>query len=190
MPGTISDSRLCAQCLLHPPPFASCTAIFRYESPINGLLSGFKFKARFEAGYVLAALLAEKITQRYEDSLAPELLLPVPLHPRRLRQRGFNQALEITKVVSQQCQIPLCRNAIVKIRDTVAQTELHSAKSRKENLKNAFRVADKLNLRRVRSVAVIDDVITTMATVTAVCRELQRFGIRHIDVWCLARASR
>ena len=98
--ATSPDPRSCAGCTLHPPPFASCSAAFRYQSPIDSLLSGFKFKARFEAGNVLALLLAEKIAQHYRNTTAPDLLLPVPLHQKRLRQRGFNQALEITRVVS------------------------------------------------------------------------------------------
>ena len=188
--ATSPDPRSCAGCTLHPPPFASCSAAFRYQSPIDSLLSGFKFKARFEAGNVLALLLAEKIAQHYRNTTAPDLLLPVPLHQKRLRQRGFNQALEITRVVSRKCGIPFSRNAIVKMRDTTAQTEMHSANARKQNLKNAFGVADKVLLRQVKSVALIDDVVTTMATVSSVSRELRVCGIRHIEVWCLARASR
>ncbi|MCH8176110.1 MAG: ComF family protein [Proteobacteria bacterium] len=190
LPATSPDPRSCAGCTLHPPPFASCRAAFRYQSPIDSLLSGFKFKARFEAGNVLALLLAEKIAQHYANTTAPELLLPVPLHPKRLRQRGFNQALEITRVVSKKCGIPFSRNAIVKMRDTTAQTEMHSANARKQNLKNAFSVANKAILQPVKSVALIDDVVTTMATVSSVSRELRGCGIRHIEVWCLARASR
>ena len=98
--ATSPDPRSCAGCTLHPPPFACCRAAFRYQSPIDSLLSGFKFRARFEAGNVLALLLAEKIAQHYRNTTAPDLLLPVPLHQKRLRQRGFNQALEITRVVS------------------------------------------------------------------------------------------
>jgi len=190
LPATAPNPRSCAGCTLHPPPFACCRAAFRYQSPIDSLLSGFKFRARFEAGNVLALLLAEKIAQHYRNTTPPDLLLPVPLHPKRLRQRGFNQALEIARVVSKKCGIPLSRNAIVKMRDTTAQTKMHSAGARKQNLKNAFGVADNVLLHRVKSVALIDDVVTTMATVSSVSRELRGRGIRHIDVWCLARASR
>jgi ComF family protein len=186
----VSNTQSCARCLLVAPPFSSCTALFRYQSPIDSLLSGFKFKARFDAGYVLSCLLAEKISLHYADSIAPDLLLAVPLHPMRLRQRGFNQALEIARVVSRKCKIPLSKKAIAKVRNTVAQTELHSARSRKKNLKDAFAVTDTLVPGKVKSVAIIDDVVTTMATVAAVSRELQRRGVRQIDVWCLARANR
>lgn len=188
--AVVSNSQTCARCLLVPPPFSSCTALFRYQSPIDSLLLGFKFKARFEAGYVLSSLLAKKICLHYADSNTPDLLLPVPLHPTRLRQRGFNQALEIAKVVSRKCRIPLSKNAIVKVRNTAAQTELHSARSRKKNLKEAFEAAAAFMPDAVKSVVLIDDVVTTMATVAGVSRELQRWGIRQIDVWCLARASR
>lgn len=190
LPATTPEPRSCAGCTLHPPPFASCRAAFRYQSPIDSLLWDFKFKARFEAGNVLALLLAEKIAQHYSNTTAPDLLLPVPLHPKRLRQRGFNQALEITAVVSKKCGIPLSRIALVKMRDTTAQTKMHSANARKQNLKNVFAVADKGLLSQVKSVALIDDVVTTMATVSSVSRELRDCGIRQIEIWCLARASR
>ena len=93
-------------------------------------------------------------------------------------------------MVSKKCGIPFSRNAIVKMLDTTAQTEMHSATARKQNLKNAFGVTDKVLLHRLKSVALIDDVVTTMATVSSVSRELRGCGIRHIEVWCLARASR
>ncbi len=180
----------CGSCLLNPPPFTSCNGIFHYVSPIDKLLTDFKFNARFEVGFALSNILSKYMQRYYLNSKKPDLILPVPLHRNRLRLRGFNQAIEIAKVVSRLCHIPLSKSAIMKIRDTSPQTEIGTARARKLNLRGAFSVANPAILKNVKSVALIDDVVTTMATVTALSKVLQSHGISRIDVWCLARANR
>ncbi len=139
---------------------------------------------------LLSLLLANKMRVHYTKTPNPDLLLAIPLHRNRLKQRGFNQSIEIARVISRYCQIPLVKSALSKIRDTSPQTELGSARARKSNLKGAFRLANARQLESVKSIALIDDVVTTMATISAVSKVLQHHGIRHIDVWCLARSSR
>ena len=189
-PPTALLANSCGECLLNPRPFSSCRNLFRYQPPINRLLAGFKFHCRFDVGCALSVLLAEHLQQIIRGVDKPDYLLPVPLHKNRLRKRGFNQALEISRVLSKHCDIPIAYDAVRKTRDTAAQTEMGSARARKSNLKRAFSVVDDSSLKSVKSIAIVDDVVTTMATVTALSHLLQSHGIRRISVWCLARACR
>lgn len=180
----------CGHCLINPPVFNYCNAVFRYVSPVNKLVANFKFNAHFDAGHCLSSLMAKKMQNAYANEEKPQLIIPVPLHRNRIRKRGFNQALEIGKVVSRRCQIALAHSVVCRSRDTSPQTELRSAQARKLNLSNAFVVSDKAALRNSSFVVLLDDVVTTMATANAISKVLRHQGIRRIDVWCLARASR
>lgn len=180
----------CGNCLLNPPAFNLCRAAFRYVSPVNRLITDFKFNAQFDSGNSLSKILARDFQHYYSNQKKPQLLIPAPLHRNRLRVRGFNQAVEIGRVVSRQCQISLAHSAIKKIRDTTPQIELNSAQARKTNLRNAFAIGDESLLRGVEFVAILDDVVTTMATVAAISKLLQQQGVYRVDVWCLARAGR
>ena len=180
---------ICSSCQLAPKPFYSCRSVFRYQPPINKLLAAFKFHSRFEVGFALSQSLAKQMKRHYESSYKPDYLLPVPLHKHRLRQRGFNQALEISRVISRQCDIPVAHNLVRKIRDTPAQTEMSSARARKVNLQRAFVLSDKPGIKNVNSIAIIDDVVTTTATVSVLSQTLRSHGIQRVEVWSLARAA-
>ena len=180
---------ICSSCLLAPKPFCSCRSVFHYRHPINKLLAAFKFHSRFEVGFALSQILAKQMKKHYQFNAKPDYLLPVPLHKHRLRQRGFNQALEICRVITRHCEIPVAHNLVRKIRDTPAQTEMSSARARKENLKRAFSLGDNSALKNVKSIAIIDDVVTTTATVSVLSQTLKSHGIRRVEVWSLARAA-
>jgi len=119
----------------------------------------------------------------------PDLLIPVPLHRSRLKQRGFNQALEISKVVSKHTAIPLGDRLVQKVKNTQSQAELESALKRKRIQRRAFSFSKTDMPGSVNHIAIIDDVVTTMATVKSLATCLESRGIRQVDVWCLARAS-
>lgn len=188
--GTIAEGGLCAKCLRKPPSFNCCHATFPYVSPINKLITKFKFSARFDIGYTLSRLLAEKFEAHYPRACKPRLLLPVPLHRKRLRARGFNQAHEICKVLTRHCKVKTSNTIIIKNRNTATQTAMSSAAARKSNLRGAFKLGDLRPLKDVTHIALIDDVVTTMATAEAISKLLQSHKALRIDVWCLARASR
>ncbi|MCU7798210.1 MAG: ComF family protein [Candidatus Thiodiazotropha sp. (ex Myrtea spinifera)] len=113
----------------------------------------------------------------------PDTLIPVPLHPLRLRERGFNQSLELARLLAKYQALDLNWRAVRRIRSTTAQTGL-SEKDRRKNLRSAFEVNDDLAGRHV---ALFDDVITTGATITELSRTLLRAGVKRIDIWALAR---
>lgn len=177
-----SANGVCAECLEGSPPQDRSWAAFRYESAIAGQIIGLKFHARFAPAHVLGVLMAQRLAQRPEP--LPELLIPVPLHPRRLRLRGYNQALEIGREISGRLGIPLAPQGAQRVRMTHEQTRL-SAVERRRNVRGVFEVS---HLVRGRHIALLDDVITTGATAGELARVARRAGARRIEVWAAARA--
>ncbi|BFI94709.1 MAG: ComF family protein [Rhodanobacter sp.] len=172
---------LCGECQRHAPPWDAAWAPFRYGWPLDRLEARFKFGRDLAAGRALAALW-----QGEPMPLArPALLLPVPLHRTRLRQRGYNQALELAKPLARALGVPLRRDLLLRLRSTAAQTEL-DAVTRRRNVRGAFAV--RAGIALPAHVAVLDDVMTTGATLAECARMLKQAGVQRVDVWALARA--
>ena len=150
---------------------------FDYGNPVDGLIRHFKFQAQLGAGRLLARLCEPA----FEDS-RPMALVPVPLHIRRLRQRGFNQSLELARYWGRRRGLPVQPSALIRHRDTAMQSTLTSPE-REPNVRGAFRAVMPLP----RHVALIDDVFTTGATCRAAREALFAAGVQQVDVWCLAR---
>ena len=192
--STSGSTSICGRCLLKPPPFTLCRGVFHYRSPISNLLARFKYHGHFASGRALAWQLAQRLIDYYETIEAmsgsvqlPQLLIPVPLHKRRLRERGFNQAALISKVITQRTAIPMANHLLIRTRHTEAQSRLHAI-NRAVNLNNAFSAVELLPAAASRRVAVIDDVVTTTATASAVSRALLAAGAERVDIWAIARA--
>ena len=115
----------------------------------------------------------------------PQLIVPVPLHRARLRQRGYNQALELARPLAHALRLPLRHDLLHRIRSTHAQTEL-GAIARRRNVRDAFHVPSGAALPA--HVALLDDVMTTGATLAECARVLRRAGVQRVDLWALARA--
>lgn len=173
----------CGVCLKREPPFASAWAPFRYEHPLDLLEARFKFHADLAAGRVLSALMIERAA--IDVPARPELLIPVPLHAARLRERGYNQALELAQPLAHAFAIPLRADLLLRTRATPPQSGL-DAKTRGKNLRGAFAVAAEATLPS--HVALVDDVMTTGATLRECARVLRAAGVARVDVWALARA--
>lgn len=173
----------CGQCLLNPPPFSATHACFAYEPPIIQLIIKLKFQHQLSYAQALGEMLIQALPTWYAYKPLPDLIIPIPLHPRRLCERGFNQALEIAKPIAKTRGLTLDYQGVQRIKPTVAQSGL-SAAERKRNIAHAFAVRrDYTGL----TIAVIDDVITTGHTVRECCRVLKQSGAARIDVWCCAR---
>jgi ComF family protein len=114
----------------------------------------------------------------------PEAILPVPLHARRLRERGFNQSIELARPASRAFGLPLVRDLVKRSRPTSPQTAL-DIKQRRQNLRNAFVVDGKIPYSHI---AILDDVVTTGSTVNELAKVLRRSGVQTIQVWSIARA--
>jgi ComF family protein len=176
-----SDGPLCGGCRRKPPPFLRAHAAFRYEQPLPALVAGFKFNGRLNTLRLMGQLLADALDGAAVD--APQTIIPVPLHTRRLRQRGYDQALELARIVGRRLEVPVATAACVRTRATPPQTSLEG-KARQQNLRGAFRATADLTGAHV---ALLDDVVTTTSTVAEVAHTLRRAGATRVDVWCLAR---
>jgi ComF family protein len=173
----------CGRCLKRRPAFQSTWVPLLYVPPLSGLLTRFKFAGDLAAGRVLAELALEHWRRR--PPARPEALLPVPLHVDRLRERGYNQALELVRPLARGCGIALLPDTLRRDRATPAQSGL-SALARRRNLKGAFHVRDGAVLPA--HVALVDDVMTTGATAQECALALRRAGVARVDVWAIARA--
>lgn len=172
---------ICGQCLQSVCLFDSCTVITDYCYPVDRFIQAIKYGSRPELLFTLSSLLAKRI--KTTGFPLPELLIPVPLHPERQHVRGFNQALLLTKQLSRLCGIPFEENAIVRVKNTKPQS-LQDLSSRKQNVINAFEQRHKINTAHI---AIVDDVITSGATVSAISKLLRKQGCEEIEVWALAR---
>lgn len=161
-----------------------------YASPADKLISQFKFNANFAAGIALGEVLAQGFKRHCESHGYPDVIVPVPLHQNRLQERGFNQALELAKQLSHLTGTPVLDKALTRIKNTLPQTEIKRAGLRKSNLKKAFACTDLTGAPSIRHIALVDDVVTTGATLNEAARALFIAGAERVECFCIARASR
>jgi ComF family protein len=175
---------VCGTCSANPPPFNHTFALFPYQPPIIRLIRGLKFHRQLSHAHLLGELLALAVKEQwYRNQFLPNAIIPLPLHPIRLKERGFNQSLELARPVSRRLSIPLDTEGIIRIKHTVTQSSLTSS-DRAQNMANAFAVRCDYT---GSFLAVVDDVMTTGQTLSACCQALKQAGAARIDVWCIAR---
>lgn len=184
-PLDIETNTICGACLKKPFPFYKTCIPFSYTGAIRSLITGLKFQQRLLYATILGNLLAKQIRLSYQKEYFPHLIIPVPLHKKRLRQRGFNQVMEIARHINKTLNISIDYKSCLRIRNTLAQSEL-PANQRRTNVKNAFALQTQKNLLN-QHIALLDDVITTGYTLTELSRILYDAGVKRIDVWCCAR---
>jgi ComF family protein len=155
-------------------------AAFRYAPPVDGLVHGAKYAGRLD----WAALLGRQLAKRFAPHAASiDALVAVPSHRSRLRERGYNQSLELARPLAKRLNIPL-RDSIARIRATPPQTAL-SREERRKNMQRAFTATDDVAQLRL---AVVDDVMTSGATAEAIARCLLKAGAKSVEIWVVARA--
>ena len=169
--------RSCGACQRSRSPLQAVQAAFTYNAPIDGLLLRFKFHHDLSAGRLLSALMLDAL----RAAERPQAIVPVPLHLSRLRQRGYDQTWELAKPLARALQLPLCRG-LHRRRSTQPQSEL-DAMERKRNLRGAFIAVGQLPAH----VVLLDDVMTTGATLHAAALTLHRAGVQRVDAWVCAR---
>ena len=170
-------------------PLAQVVAPYAWEEPVSGLISGYKYTGQLQHGRELGSLLLSHLRRRYDSATLPQLLVPVPLHPDRLRQRGYNQALLLANQLGRALDIPVSHALVQRQRNTTPQKGL-SAAARRHNLDGAFVLADPAPVWGVQRIALVDDVITTMSTLNALARLLHRQLPQPVTLhgWAIARA--
>lgn len=175
---------LCGQCLHQPRYFSEIKAPLRYQDQAKQLIQAFKYQKQLLHGPILSQLLMQHIEQ-HPPTHTIDAILPMPLHRWRLFGRGFNQAYEIAKPLAKRFQIPLHYHWVKRVKQTSRQHSL-SADARRENLRGAFKVMQSVTDLHI---VIIDDVVTTTASVEAMAKALREAGAATVEVWALARTA-
>lgn len=173
-----ADGAVCGACQGSPPHFDATAAAFRYAFPVEHIVQGLKYRHRLP----LAGWLAEAIVRRIGTPTA-DCILPLPLSAQRLRSRGFNQAQEIARPLARRLGLPLVSDACFRMRDAPPQASL-PWQERQANIRHAFECRADLG---GKTVAVVDDVMTTGATLNEFARVLKRHGALRVENWVAAR---
>jgi len=182
----------CPRCISAAPDFSRCIAALSYDRLSGLIINRFKHKELLAARSIICSLMIDAINQRQAlntgskgvNKLNIDMVIPVPLHPKRLRQRGFNQALEIAKPIARHFKLPIAPNACQRNKYANAQQTLNS-RQRAKNLDNAFSVC--ANQIAGRRIAIVDDVVTTTHTARSLSKLLMQAGAVDCEVWCFAR---
>ena len=174
------QTNLCGHCQSIAPAFNICHAPFIYQGAMRYLITHLKFNQHYKNARLLGQLFAESLI----DRKLPQCIIPVPLHKKRYRQRGFNQTLEIAKTIGRQLQIPVEPKLCIRHRNTLHQVGL-TINKRQDNVKNAFSI---IKENHYTHVAILDDVMTTGATLQEIALILKSTGIINIELWVCTRA--
>jgi ComF family protein len=173
----LANGSACGACLDRSPRFTAVDAAFAYRFPVNALIAALKYGSRLVLARALGEQLAGAITREVD------VIVPMPLAPARLAERGFNQALEIARVVARRTGVPLLPDACRKVVNTPPQAALPWGE-RGRNVRRAFVCDAEFKGRRI---AVVDDVLTTGATLNELARVLRRAGATEVTGWIVAR---
>lgn len=178
---------ICGNCSRNRPPFAMAMAAGSYEGCLKESIHRLKYQGRRDLVPVLAELMVE-VARQHPGFLESQAVLPVPISPVRLRQRGFNQAELLARHVAKQMELPVLSGTIIKPVDTPPQTGL-SGQQRRQNLKDSFKVVSPGDITG-KTILLVDDVITTGSTVSTIAEILLRAGAGNIFVITIANAGK
>lgn len=173
---------ICGACLKKPPAFEHTEAVYRYAFPLDALIHQFKYAGAQALADLFATALGEHLSNRSPGRPLPDLIVPMPLHPARLRERGYNQALEIARRLGQRLNLPT-QLACTRQRDTPPQAGL-DLKARKRNLRGAFTCNENLAGKRI---ALLDDVMTSGSSLDELARIARSTGAIAVEAWVVAR---
>lgn len=176
--GPSVAAKICGACLTVSPSFDATLAVWRYEFPLDRLLQALKYGGRLALARAFGQALAAQVATRRIDAI-----VPMPLAPARIADRGFNQAVEIARVVAERSGIAIASRVVQRVRNTLPQTDLpHDARA--ANVRGAFACTGTVV---GMALAVIDDVMTTGATLEELARTLKRAGAERVENWVVAR---
>lgn len=176
--------RVCGDCLSTPKPFRKVVSAFAYTWPLNNLIHRFKNTKPHPLGTWLANQMLLTIEQTYADQPLPKYIIPVPSHWRRIIQRGYNPAHYLAEIISTELNIPIA-NVFCRSKQHSEQKKLNR-QQRIKNLRHAFEVVRDIHTSHV---VIIDDVVTSTATVCALAYALRKNHVETVDVWCVARTA-
>ena len=170
---------VCGNCLRHAPAFDPTEAVYAYDFPLDALVKHCKYQGALEVTAFFAREMATQVAKRDRA----DVIIPMPLHPGRLGERGFNQAAEIARRLSRQVRIPWLPHICRRVRDTPPQAGLN-LKARRRNLRGAFLCEGDLSGKRV---ALVDDVMTSGTSLNELARTVKKAGAASVTAWVVAR---
>lgn len=176
----LSNGLVCGSCLNSTPHFDATHALFTYDYPLDKLLQHYKYRESLHLANTFARLWLENKHSKNKDI---DYIIPMPMHPERLKQRGFNQALECSRILSQNIRITLDFLSCQRVKLTPPQASL-PLKDRMKNIRGAFSCERNLDGKRI---AVVDDVMTSGASLNELAKTLKRAGAAHVECWVIAR---
>jgi ComF family protein len=176
-----AQGETCGHCLKKPPVFIRTVAVFGYQFPLNELIQAMKYHQMI----ALSHIFAEKLARRIDTNDLPYCIVPMPLHPAKLKRRGFNQAQLIASQLARHLRIPVLSQACQRLRDTPSQTSL-PWNERSKNVRGAFSCDPDLSGKHI---ALLDDVMTTGASMNELAAAVKKQGAREISAWVVARTS-
>lgn len=174
---------LCGRCISEPPAFDQVISPFLYAEPMNQLIHGLKYQHQLRLSRWLGSQLLLALQLQKAPGHKPDAILPLPLHPARMKSRGFNQAMEIARPIARALHAPLHPLAVCRIRDTEPQATL-PREERQRNIRGAFECREDYS---GKTVLVIDDVLTTGSSANELARVLKLHGARQVIVGVAAR---
>jgi ComF family protein len=176
---------ICGPCLAHAPSYHAARAAFVFAGPVQDLIHRFKYSHKTHLHRPLALMTARHLAA-FAAGTAAELIVPVPLHKKRLRWRGYNQAVLLAAVLAKEWRLPVARSALQRTRWTEPQINL-AADERQQNVKGAFAVVDPRAVLG-RRIILVDDVFTTGSTVEECAKTLKKAGAAEVSIVTVARA--
>lgn len=176
------DGEVCGGCLANPPDFDESVAAFHYQFPVDQLLHRYKYGAHL----ALSSFFVERLWQAAATRIAPDVVVAIPLSRERLAERGFNQAAVLADGVARRLGVSTDHGLLRRVRHTQPQAKLEWA-SRQANVKDAFVAVGNVQGKRV---ALLDDVMTTGATLNEAARVLKQRGATRVIAWVVARAAK
>jgi ComF family protein len=177
-----ATGEVCGHCLAHPPPFDATVAAVAYAFPVDRLLHAFKYHGRLAlAEWAASSILVER--ERHRCAYLPDRLVALPLAQERQRERGYNQAYEIARAIGARLRVPLLAKGAKRVRASPPQAALPWSE-RAKNVRGAF--ACDVDLAGLR-VAVVDDVMTTGASLVEFAKALRGAGAARVQSWVVAR---
>jgi len=184
LPFPGGKDHLCDQCLVKPYAFTLARAAVLYKNPVSSVISDFKFNGQLTGLPTLAGLAKNSIG--FHELSEPDIILPVPLHAQRLRERGFNQAAALAHAIFKENKRKITPSLLVRKRATTPQTALNG-KQRRRNLFGAFSVKQP-EMVQGKKILLVDDVFTTGSTVNECARTLNKYDAKQVEVFTLCKA--
>ena len=181
-----AEGRLCGECILTPPSFERALSALAYRGPLRTAIHRFKYNGETRLAKVLGALMVTGAPLNVLETNNIDMVMPIPLHRKRLRERGFNQSLLLAGIVARAAGATVDHKSLRRVRHTTPQIEL-SGKERAMNVRGAFEVSSRVTLK-AKTVLIIDDVYTTGSTIGECAKILKKEGARVIAL-TLARAT-